>query len=287
MTPIPVLGRLAVGVSYMPSFMRIRLTGAQRIRLLAALKWLVLLGMPLVGLLAMGLRPAWFLLVMLALGCATALGAWETSRRRQFVRESRFPPLLAQKLREQYPQLSRSDTDLVLRGLRQFFMAHLRSKRKFVAMPSKVVDSAWHAFILHTRAYEDWCQAAFGKLMHHTPAEVLGRDPKRNDGLRRTWYWACKEESINPRQPSRLPLLFALDKKFQVPGGFTYVPDCKDIDRQSNSDAYCGTAFGDGAESGGSAGDADGFGGSEVASGDGGDSGSDGSGCGGGCGGGD
>ena len=42
-------------------------------------------------------------------------------------------------------------------------------------------------------------------------AEVLGKDPKRNDGLRRTWYWACKEESIDPRKPSRLPLLFALD----------------------------------------------------------------------------
>jgi hypothetical protein len=151
---------------------------------------------------------------------------------------------LTSKLRAQYPQLSVGDADLVLRGLRQFFVAYLRSGRQFVAMPSQVVDLAWHEFILHTHAYQLWCDAAFGKLLHHTPAAVLGRDPKRNDGLRRTWYWACKEESINPRQPSRLPLLFALDKKFSIPGGFSYVPDCRDIHRQSGSDAYCGSSFG-------------------------------------------
>ena len=207
-----------------------------------------------------------------------ALRAWEASLRRQFIRESRFPPFLLAKLRSKYPQLSAGDADLVMRGLRQFFVAHLRSQRRFVAMPSQVADFAWHEFILHTRAYERWCDTAFGKLLHHTPAEVLGRDPKRNDGLRRTWYWACKEESIDPRKPSRLPLLFALDKKFEIPGGFSYVPDCKDIDRQSQSDAYCGTSFGGGGDAGG-AGDADGFGGSESSGGDGG---SDGGGCGGG-----
>ena len=125
-----------------------------------------------------------------------------------------------------------------------------------------------------------WCDAAFGKLLHHTPAEVLGRDPRRNDGLRRTWYWACKEESIDPRQPSRLPLLFALDKKFDIAGGFAYVPDCRDIDRQSGSDVYCGSSFG-GDSSADASGDADSFGGSESSGGGGSDSG----GCGGGCGG--
>ncbi len=48
--------------------------------------------------------------------------------------------------------------------------------------------------------------------------------PRRNDGLRRAWFFACKEEAINPRQPSRLPLLFALDDKFGVPGGVVYSP---------------------------------------------------------------
>lgn len=228
--------------------------------------------------------------VFLAAAClaaAWAFRAWELSLRRQFVREARLPIFLGAKLIEKYPQITPRDADLVLHGLRQFFIAYLRSDFKFVAMPSRVVDEAWHEFILHTRGYESWCSAAFGKLLHHTPAEVLGRDPKRNDGLRRAWYWACKEESINPRSPSRVPLLFALDKKLGIAGGYSYVPDCRDIDRQSGSDSYCGTSFGEeGAFAG--EGSADAFGGSETTqgfSGDGGGSDSSSDGCGGGCGG--
>ncbi|MEJ7687435.1 MAG: hypothetical protein WKG52_10800 [Variovorax sp.] len=213
--------------------------------------------------------------LMVGLVLGGALKAWEMSARRQFVREATFPRFLGAKLRAAYPQLQERDTDLVLRGLRQFFMAHLRSDRKFVAMPSKVVDAAWHEFILHTQGYQRWCAAAFGKLMHHTPAEVLGSDARRNDGLRRTWYWACKEESIDPRKPTRLPLLFALDAKFGVAGGFQYVPDCKAIDEQAGSGTHCGSSF---SESDGGSGDASGFGGSESSGGDGGGD----SGCGGG-----
>ena len=116
---------------------------------------------------------------------------------------------------------------------------------------------------------------------------MLGRDPKRNSGLRRAWFWACKEESIDPRNPSRLPLLFALDKKFAIAGGYSYVPDCRDIDRQSGSDTYCGTSFGDGGGGGCGGGSGDGgFSFSADSSGDSGcGGGGDGGGCGGGCGG--
>lgn len=238
-----------------------------------------------VGVLVLGL--------VLAMVLSGALKAWQESARRQFVREARLPPFLLDKLRDLHPQLQPRDTELVLRGLRQFFMAHLRSNRAFVGMPSKLVDAAWHEFILHTQAYQQWCRYAFGGMLHHTPAEVLGRSAKRNDGLRRTWYWACKEESIDPRRPSRLPLLFALDAKFAIAGGFSYVADCGDIDRAAGSGTHCGTSFGD-TGSGSGSGDSGGFGGSESSSGDnnGGlsdsSSGSDGgSGCGGGgCGGG-
>jgi hypothetical protein len=266
----------------MPFSNHLQLRLSRRIQFLAWGKWLAFFAPPLFAVLVMHNLGAFMLVCVCAL-LLVALASWELSLRRQFVREARFPSFLGAKLRAKYPQLSQSDVDLVLRGLRQFFMAHLRSKRAFVAMPSQVVDTAWHEFILHTRGYEFWCQAAFGRLLHHTPAEVLGRDTRRNDGLRRAWFWSCKEESINPRQPTRLPLLFALDKKFDIPGGFSYVPDCRDIDRKSGSDAYCGTSFGEGGGDGegGASGDSASFGGSDSSSsGDGG--GDSGSGCGGG-----
>jgi hypothetical protein len=41
--------------------------------------------------------------------------------------------------------------------------------------PSKSVDAAWHAFVLHTRDYEAYCRERFGRLIHHQPAEGADR----------------------------------------------------------------------------------------------------------------
>ncbi|HVF17642.1 MAG TPA: hypothetical protein VNA21_12045, partial [Steroidobacteraceae bacterium] len=81
---------------------------------------------------------------------------------------------------------------------------------------SQVADDLWHEFILYTRGYEMFCKRAFGRFMHHTPAIAMGASEQNNDGLRRTWRHACWEENINPRSPTRLPLLFALDAKLGV-----------------------------------------------------------------------
>lgn len=210
-------------------------------------------------------------------------------RRQRYIREGPMPAFLRTKLRGAFPELSAKDCELVERGLRQFFLAGLNSRRKAVAMPSQVVDAMWHEFILHTRAYRAWCHATLGWFMHHTPAEIMGRDPKRNDALRRTWYWACRDESIQPQRPTRLPLLFALDTKLKIPGGFAYVPDCGTVRRASEGTPNCASDFSS-SSFGGSGSD---FGGADTSShragdGDGGSgSSSDSSGCGGsGCGGG-
>src|SRR4029078_10825439 len=78
--------------------------------------------------------------------------------------------------------------------------------------------------ILDTKSYADWCDRTLGRFLHHIPAERLGSDAKANDGLRRAWVWACRDETVAPRKPSRLPLLFALDTKLGVAGGIVYSP---------------------------------------------------------------
>lgn len=245
----------------------------------------------LLGALFAGWRPPGWLMtgIVVLFAFMLAAGIWAARERSRLVREAPLPRFLRRKLMDRYPHLSLRDTELVERGLRQFFIACQRSKRRFVAMPSQVVDSMWHEFILHTSAYREWCDLVVGRFIDHVPAEVLGRKASTNDGLRRAWFWSCRDESINPKQPSRLPLLFALDAKFAIPGGFVYLADCKGVRRDDgtggSAGAYCGESFSDGSYSG----DADGFGGSESSSsgGDGSGSGSDGSsGCGSGCGGG-
>jgi hypothetical protein len=205
-------------------------------------------------------------------GFSIGLVFWARWRRERYLRESRFPAYLQRKLREHYPHLSAKDCELVERGLHQFFYACSRSGTKFVAMPSKAVDALWHEFILHTSAYKRWCDFALGRFLHHTPSEALGVDLRRNNGLRRAWFYSCKDESIDPKKPTRLPILFALDAKLAIVGGFRYLPDCHGVDKHG-SDTHCGTSFGDG-NFGGDGGSAD-FGGADGG----------GDGCGGGCGG--
>jgi hypothetical protein len=42
----------------------------------------------------------------------------------------------------------------------------------FRAVPSQPVDAAWHAFILHTADYCDYCRGRFGAYLHHTPTDT-------------------------------------------------------------------------------------------------------------------
>lgn len=220
--------------------------------------------------------PALIVIVIGLLGIAAVL--WSRHRRlarAQFIRTWRLPPGLLDRLAKTRPQLDLKERQLVARALRQFFLAHLQSGRQFVSMPSQVVDDLWHEFILYTRHYEVFCRKAFGRTLHHTPAAVLGAERTGNEGLRRTWWYACLEENINPRQPTRLPLLFALDAKLGIADGFRYAPDCESLRRGGDGSVYCGGDF----SSTGFDGGTDGFGDSSS---DGGSDGGDGGGCGGG-----
>jgi hypothetical protein len=226
--------------------------------------------------------------LVIVIGVLTAALLWvwwllRRARQVEYIRSYMFPPGLFEKLRAKRPDLGLKECQLAARGLRQFFLAHLKSGCRFVSMPSQVVDDLWHEFILYTRHYEAFCRTAFRGFLHHTPAVVLSERRRDNEGLRRTWWYACLEENINPRHATRLPLLFALDAKLNIADGFRYAPDCaalreKREETGSGGDGavYCGGDF----SSSDFDGTTDGFG--DSSSGDGG-----GGGCGGGCRGGD
>jgi len=38
-----------------------------------------------------------------------------------------------------------------------------------VMAPSRDVDPAWHAFMLHSQEYAEWCEEHFGRFLHHAP----------------------------------------------------------------------------------------------------------------------
>lgn len=218
------------------------------------------------------------LLVVAIIAGAAGVG-WINSRNRlrraEFIRTFRLPPGLLGKVSERYPHLELKDAALVSRGLRQFFIAYLMNGKRFVSMPSQVADELWHEFILYTREYQDFCDKAFGSFLHHTPAAVLSSDRKRNEGLRRVWWYCCKYENIHPVNPTRLPLLFALDAKLKILSGHVYylTRDGKG-ERPWATEHYVGdfssTSFdggtdglGDGGGNGGGGGDGGGCGGGD------------------------
>jgi len=225
---------------------------------------------------------AWIVAALVAAGATYCWHRWRQLARAEFIRRYTFPHGLFDKVHAKRPELDKKELQLIAHALRQFFLAYLHGGRRYVSMPSQVVDDLWHEFILYTRHYDAFCRRAFGGFLHHTPAIALGSARQSNAGLRRCWWQVCLEENINPKSPTRLPLLFALDTKLGVPNGFRYVADCEALRRSGRDEPalHCGGDFSSSSVDGGTDGFGDGGGG--------GDGGSSGDGCGGGgCGGGD
>ena len=149
------------------------------------------------------------------------------ANREKYIRTYMFPPGVFEKFAKARPGLDVKNQQLVARALRQFFLAYLKSGCQRVAMPSQVVDDLWHEFILFTRDYRLFCDHASALFLHHTPAVKMGPVMSDNEGLRRVWWYCCLEENINPRKATRLPLLFALDRKLGIADGFVYDLHCR------------------------------------------------------------
>ncbi|MFZ1325177.1 MAG: hypothetical protein WAT67_03980 [Candidatus Contendobacter sp.] len=208
---------------------------------------------------------------ILGICCALAIYFYALSlakkHQTEYINQYQPPQRVMEKVQSTYPHLNQSDMDLVIAGLKEYFLLCHSAKRRMIAMPSQVVDVAWHEFILFTREYTQFCKKAFGKYLHHTPAEAMISATSAQDSIKRAWRLACRREKINPRKPTGVPLLFAIDTLLNIPDGFQYALDCA----VRNQSRYCASHIGcgGGCSGGGCGGDSSGDGG-----------------CGGGCGGG-
>ena len=140
----------------------------------------------------------------------------EKKRGRIFIDSYAFPATVTEKVKKVYPFLSDAHVSRVIKALRQYFQICNAAGLRMVSMPSQVVDVAWHEFILFTRDYKGFCKHAFGRFLHHTPAEAMKTPTQAHDGIKRAWRLACLEEGINPKSPTRRPLLFAIDALLDI-----------------------------------------------------------------------
>jgi hypothetical protein len=218
------------------------------------------------------------ILVLVVTGAVAAAILQQRVRksRAAFIDGYMFPRGIRERVRRRYPHLNDPSLDLVLQALREYFHCCRLAKRRLLAMPSQVVDAAWHEFILFTRNYETFCGKALGRFLHHTPAEAMPEPTVPSDGIRRSWRLACRRSGIDPRNATALPLIFAIDQQLGIDDGFHYSLNCLRGRAVAGATLYCASHIGCGSGCGG------GCSGSSSDSG-GGDGGGDG---GGGCGGG-
>lgn len=162
----------------------------------------------------------------------------------RFIRNFIFPVKINEMVLKTYPHLSDDDMKLVIYGLKEYFIVCNRANNKMVSMPSQVIDVAWHEFILFTKQYDSFCKKALGRFLHHNPAEAMNSPTDAQEGIKLAWKIACFREKINPKNPSKLPLIFAIDVKLNIPDGFKYELNCKNSDGNPNNtgtSSYCAT----------------------------------------------
>ncbi|MDX6425041.1 MAG: hypothetical protein QOD52_446 [Gaiellaceae bacterium] len=148
------------------------------------------------------------------LSVAGVVNERKTRKRRRFIESYEFPQPLGPKLRAHHESLDNRDTERVFDALRQWFLASLEANGSMIGMPSRVVDDAWHEFILMTRIYHGFCDKAFGKYLHHTPNAVASTSvssaiPHTLKCLRRA--------KLVPKDT--LPTLFTIDHELRIEKG--------------------------------------------------------------------
>ena len=200
------------------------------------------------------MTPSSIAAVVVAAMAALVLLAVADNRRRnsreRFIDDYRFPPGVRQRVLKRYPHLTEDQLDLVFRALRDYFHLCRKGKRRLLAMPSQVVDVAWHEFILFTRNYQAFCARSLGRFLHHTPTEAMPDRTMATEGIRRTWRLACLREGVDPKAATAIPLLFAIDGRLGIEDGFHYVLNCMHM-TASHSNAYCASHIGCGGGCGG------------------------------------
>lgn len=194
---------------------------------------------------------------------------WQQRHREEAIDAFPYAGFLDQRLATRRPELSAAQRTEVLAGLQDYFHICRTAGRRMVSMPSQAVDDAWHEFILFTRHYQKFCRLAFGRFLHHTPAEAMRSPTDASDGIKLAWRLACAREGIDPQKPDRLPRLFAIDARIGLAGGFVYSLNCMAASGGAGSGNFCASHIGCGSGCSGDSGAAD----------------SDGGSCGGGCGG--
>ncbi len=77
------------------------------------------------------------------------------------------------------PELSESDIRKAEVEYKNYIYLTLLTG-EFLSIPTRIVDFIWHAHILHTKDYINFCNSVAGGYIHHAPVEYSGQGFEEN-----------------------------------------------------------------------------------------------------------
>ena len=148
-------------------------------------------------------------------------------RRLAFIQAYEFPPAARRAFQNTHPHLGPEPGDAIFWALKDYFsLLALNSGGDGIAMPSRIVGAAWETFAADDDdGYKDFCRQAFGAYVPPEPAAAGQADA----AIVRTWQLLCARLGIDPAHPTRLPRLFALDRRLGVENGIYYALSAQDL----------------------------------------------------------
>ncbi|MFJ8147030.1 glycine-rich domain-containing protein [Streptomyces sp. NPDC096048] len=91
--------------------------------------------------------------------------------------DSQVTDRLVRRITADHPEISESTARRIVGQAAAFIAASGQQPGQSLA-PSELVDYGWHAFILHTVDYAEFCERVAGGFVHHVPTdegnEMLG-----------------------------------------------------------------------------------------------------------------
>jgi hypothetical protein len=104
------------------------------------------------------------------------------------------------------PNISESQANSRVDALCQWLsLVKLAKKESLALQMLSSLDEAWHAFILNTKLYREFCDKNFGFQVDHDPIEAVNEDVPRKEYALFT-LWALKKVYGNKLNPLLLDL---------------------------------------------------------------------------------
>ena len=176
-----------------------------------------------------------FLILLMAVS-VVVLESRQWGKQRIALEDWQFDDAYKREVLLKYPHLSEADVTEAFEELRLYFRICWWNEKKLVTMPSKLVDTCWHAFICDTRSYAVFCEAVLGRFLHHEPP---GGDDLQKMAVSeltqlqmlanaRTFQGSVMRSAKKTREAKgsnlglAVPALFSIDERLRIANGFCY-----------------------------------------------------------------